>query len=47
MFLAQYWAEQLAEQNEDAELKAKFTVVAEQLKENQGKNSERNCCRRR
>lgn len=37
MFLAQYWAEQLAEQNEDAELKAKFTVVAEQLKENQGK----------
>ena len=37
MFLAQYWAEQLAEQNEDAELKAKFTGVAEQLKNNEVK----------
>ena len=35
MFLAQYWAEQLAEQNEDAELKAKFSAVAEQLKTNE------------
>ncbi len=37
MFLAQYWAEQLAEQNEDADLKEKFTGVAEQLKKNEGK----------
>lgn len=35
MFLAQYWAEALAEQNEDAELKAKFAGVAEQLKSNE------------
>jgi len=35
MFLAEYWAEALAEQDEDAELKEKFAVVAEQLKENQ------------
>jgi len=37
MFLAQYWAEQLAEQNEDVELKAKFTEVTEQLKNNEAK----------
>ena len=37
MFLAQYWAEALAEQNEDAELKAKFAGVAEQLKNNESK----------
>ncbi|MCF6170732.1 MAG: NADP-dependent isocitrate dehydrogenase [Bacteroidales bacterium] len=37
MFLAQYWAEQLAEQNEDAELKEKFTVVAGQLKSSETK----------
>jgi len=37
MFLAQYWAEALAEQNEDAELKAKFAGVAEQLKNNEAK----------
>jgi len=37
MFLAQYWAEALAEQNEDAELKAKFAIVAEKLKENEAK----------
>lgn len=35
MFLAQYWAEALAEQNDDAELKAKFTEVAQQLKDNE------------
>jgi isocitrate dehydrogenase len=32
MFLAQYWAEQLAEQNDDTELKAKFAEVAALLK---------------
>jgi len=32
-FLAQYWALALAEQDEDAELKAKFTEVAKQLVE--------------
>lgn len=37
MFLAQYWAEALAEQNDDAELKAKFTEVAQQLKDNEAK----------
>ena len=37
MFLAQYWAEALAEQNEDAELKAKFAEVAAQLKNNETK----------
>jgi len=35
MFLAQYWAEELANQNEDAELKAKFAGVAEQLRNNE------------
>ena len=37
MFLAQYWAEALAEQNDDAEMKTVFTKVAEQLKENESK----------
>ena len=37
MFLAQYWAEELAEQNDDAELKAKFGEVAKQLKDNETK----------
>ncbi len=37
MFLAQYWAEALAEQNEDAELKAKFAGIAQQLKDNETK----------
>jgi len=37
MFLAQYWAEQLAGQDEDAELKSKFAIVAEQLKSNETK----------
>jgi len=31
-FLAQYWADALAKQDKDAELKAKFAPVAEQLK---------------
>jgi isocitrate dehydrogenase len=37
MFLAQYWAEQLAAQNEDDELKARFAEVAQQLKDNETK----------
>jgi len=37
MYLAQYWAEALAEQNDDAEMKALFSKVAEQLKENEAK----------
>lgn len=36
-YLAMYWAETLAEQTEDAELKAKFTTVAKQLEENETK----------
>jgi len=35
MFLAQYWAVALAEQNDDAEMKELFAKVAEQLKENE------------
>ena len=35
MYLAQYWAEQLAAQDEDAELKTKFSPVAQQLKDNE------------
>jgi isocitrate dehydrogenase len=30
-----YWAQALAEQNENADLKAKFTVAAKQLAENE------------
>ncbi len=37
MFLAQYWAVALAEQNEDAEMKAVFSKVAQQLKDNEAK----------
>ncbi len=37
LFLAEYWAEQLALQNEDAELKAKFATVAEELKSKEAK----------
>ncbi len=37
MFLAQYWAIALAEQNKDAEMKEVFTKVAEQLKDNEAK----------
>jgi len=35
MFLAQYWAVALAEQNDDAEMKEVFTKVAAQLKDNE------------
>ncbi len=37
MFLAQYWAVALAEQNEDAELKELFSKVAADLKSNEAK----------
>jgi len=37
MFLAQYWAKQLAAQDEDAELKGVFSYVAKQLTENETK----------
>jgi isocitrate dehydrogenase len=37
MYLAQYWAEALANQDEDADLKATFTAVAKQLKDNEAK----------
>lgn len=33
-YLAMYWAEALAEQSEDAELKSKYSTVAGMLKEN-------------
>jgi isocitrate dehydrogenase len=36
-YLAMYWAQALAEQNEDAELKAKFAPVAKALTENEAK----------
>ena len=36
-YLAMYWAQALAEQNEDSELKAIFTPVAEQLTVNEAK----------
>jgi isocitrate dehydrogenase len=36
-YLAMYWADALAAQNEDAELKTKFTQVAADLKENEEK----------
>ncbi len=36
-YLAMYWAQALAEQNDDAELKAIFTPVAEQLTSNETK----------
>ena len=36
-YLALYWAQALAEQNEDQELKSHFTEVAKQLKENEDK----------
>jgi isocitrate dehydrogenase len=37
MYIAQYWAEQLANQDEDLELKAKFAPVAKQLIDNEAK----------
>ncbi len=39
-YLAMYWAEELAAQSEDAELKAKFTDVAKKLQENEAKINE-------
>jgi len=36
-YLAKYWAEALAEQNEDKELKEKFTSVAKAMNENEDK----------
>lgn len=36
-YLAMYWAQALAEQDEDAELKAAFTPVAQQLTDNEDK----------
>lgn len=36
-YLALYWAEALAAQNDDAELKAKFEAVAKQLADNEAK----------
>ena len=36
-YLAMYWAQAVAAQNEDAELKAKFEPIAEQLTENEDK----------
>ena len=36
-YLAMYWAEALAAQNDDADLKARFTAVAKELAENEGK----------
>lgn len=36
-FLGMYWAQTLAEQTQDAELKAKFTKVAKQLEDNEEK----------
>ncbi len=39
-YLAMYWAQALAEQNDDADLKAKFADVARQLEENEAKINE-------
>ncbi|MDH5391702.1 MAG: NADP-dependent isocitrate dehydrogenase [Gammaproteobacteria bacterium] len=36
-YLAMYWAQALAEQNDDSELKARFTAVAQQLTDNEAK----------
>jgi isocitrate dehydrogenase len=36
-FLAQYWARALADQNDDAALKAQFAGVAQQLEERESK----------
>jgi len=36
-YLAMYWADALAEQNKDAEMKERFTKVAKELKENESK----------
>lgn len=39
-YLALYWAQALAEQNKDAELKAKFSKIAQQLSDNETKINE-------
>ena len=39
-FLAMYWAEALAAQTEDAELQARFSKLAKELQENEGKITE-------
>jgi isocitrate dehydrogenase len=39
-YLAMYWAEALAEQNEDSDLQGKFTSVAEQMKGSEEKINE-------
>ena len=36
-YLTLYWAEALAEQNDDADLKQKFTSLAKQLSDNEDK----------
>ncbi|WP_067146136.1 NADP-dependent isocitrate dehydrogenase [Pseudotamlana agarivorans] len=36
-YLALYWAQELAKQNDDADLKAEFTPIAEQLEANEAK----------
>ena len=36
-YLAMYWAQVLAEQNDDADLKSTFTPIAQQLTENENK----------
>ena len=36
-YLAMYWAEALASQGEDSDLKSQFTQIAQQLEENEGK----------
>lgn len=37
MYLALYWAEMLANQNEDVELKAKFEIIAQKINDNKEK----------
>lgn len=39
-YLSMYWAQALAEQNKDAELKARFTTIAEKLASNEEKINE-------
>ena len=36
-YLAMYWAEEIANQDKDADLKARFTAIAKQLKDNEEK----------
>jgi isocitrate dehydrogenase len=36
-YLAMYWAQALAEQNQDSELQTKFTAIAQQLSDNENK----------